>query len=207
MKTFLLILFSSITIGVYSQSTIIGTTTYDLQTNACSRNRIQVYDDGSISVVWTGATTLGAWPERGMFYNHYNGVTWNPAPTARIETVRTGFGELMKVLDHEVVLSHDGTNLQLFANAVIGGAVWTQLPGSDLITGLWPVTECPQGTDDIYVVCADNVSPTSIIFSRSDNGGASWAVLESPLPFLSEADGFDALSAEVYQIQVKGSHV
>lgn len=27
------------------------------------------------------------------------------------------------------------------------------------------------------------------------------------LPFLSEADGFDALSAEVYQIQVKGSHV
>ena len=208
MKTFLLILFSSITMGVYSQSTIIGTTTYDLQTNASSRNRIQVYDDGSISAIWTGGTSLGgAWVERGMFYNHFNGVTWNPAPTARIEGVRTGFGEIMRVLDHEVVISHDGTQLLLYSNTTIGGTTWSYLLGSNQIDGLWPVTECPSGTDDIYVLCAGGNPPSNIIFSRSDNGGTSWAVLESPLPFLSEADGFDALSAEVYQIQVKGSHV
>ena len=208
MKPLFLSLLSLLVTSVYTQSTIIGTTTYDLQTNSCSKNRIQVYDDGSISAIWTGATaTDGVWSERGMFYNHFNGVTWNPAPTSRIESVRTGFGEIMKVLDHEVVLSHDGINLQLYANASIGGTVWTELPGSEQITGIWPVTECASGTDDIYVVCANAASPTSIIFSRSDNGGTSWTVLESPLPFLSEADGFDVLTAEVYQLQVKGSHV
>ncbi len=208
MKTFFLILFSSFATILFAQSTIIGTTTYDLQTNACSRNRIQVYDDGSISAIWTGGTSFGgSWPERGMFYNHFNGVSWNPAPTSRIETVRTGFGELMKVMDHEVVLAHDGTNLQLFANAIIGGTTWTELPGSEQITGIWAVTDCPSGTDDIYVICPDITNTTQILFSRSDNGGNSWTVLESPLPFLTEANGFDALTAEVYQIQVKGSHV
>ncbi|MBK8344481.1 MAG: hypothetical protein IPL12_14930 [Bacteroidetes bacterium] len=107
----------------------------------------------------------GTFPDRGMFYNHYDGG-WGAAPTTRAESVRTGFGEIINVEDHEVIVSHDaGANkIQIFANDAIGSNSWTEKSGSDAIRGIWPVSYCPPGTDDIYVVCADTQFITSIQF-------------------------------------------
>lgn len=160
---------------------------------------------------YSGALTFA---DRGMFYNHYDAGMWGAWPAARVETVKTGFGELIRVDDHEVMLSHDGVlGIQLFANTTIGGTTFTELSGSDDIPGFWPSAFCPDGTNDIYVVNANANPPTELQFSRSDDGGLTWAVLDYTLPFLTAADGFPGLNtglytaAETYQIAVYGSNV
>ncbi|MFM7767714.1 MAG: hypothetical protein ACKO9S_07650, partial [Bacteroidota bacterium] len=51
--------------------TVIGQTTYDLQSNYGSvGNRVHRSADGSISVVWTKGDTPTAYPDRGMGYNY-----------------------------------------------------------------------------------------------------------------------------------------
>ena len=41
-----------------SAQSIIGTTTYDLQTNSGAKNRIVAYPGGLISAIWTGSQDL-----------------------------------------------------------------------------------------------------------------------------------------------------
>lgn len=202
--------------GIYAQ-TAIGITSYDVQSNNGMKHRVHVSPDGTISAAWTGSmdyTGALTFSDRGMFYNHYSAGSWGAWPAARVEPVRTGFGELIRVDDHEVMFSHDGVlGIQLFANAAIGGTSFTELAGSDDIPGFWPMAYCPDGTNDIYVVNANANPPTELRFSRSDDGGATWSVLNSVLPFLTAADGFPALSsglyqaAETYQIAVYGTNV
>ncbi|HNW00278.1 MAG TPA: hypothetical protein PKL06_12965, partial [Chitinophagales bacterium] len=196
--------------------TAIGITSYDVQTNNGAKHRIHVNPDGTISAAWTGSmdyTGALTFADRGMFYNHYDGI-WGAWPAARVEPVKTGFGELIRVDDHEVMLSHDGVlGIQLFANATIGGTSFTELAGSDDIPGFWPSAYCPNGTNDLYVINANANPPTELRFSRSDDGGVTWSVLNSVLPFLTIADGFPGLSsglyqgAETYQIAVYGTDV
>ena len=185
----------------------VGATGYDLQTNSSAMDRVRAYDDGKISLIWTGSTTAdGAWADRGMFYNHNDGATWGAAPTTRVETPRSGFGSIITVMDHEVVVSHDGVLINLHANTAVGGTTWSSLPVSGLHAGLWPRAYCPAGTDDIYVVSPNASAVTAINFSRSDDGGATYTVLNSTLP-LDAASCFGALSADCYQIAVDGSTV
>lgn len=217
-KFLLLFTFFLLITSLFSQ-TIIGTTTYDVQTNSASKHRIKVYDDGSISAVWTGSTVMdGLYNDRGMFYQHYDGADWLPAPTARAENIRTGFGEILKVGDHEVIIAHSSdTLMQLFANSGPGLTDWSQLPASGLAKGFWPVSFCPEGTDDIYLVYAAEIIPvnlaTALYFSRSDDGGETWSILNLKLPFLTDAEGIPPLSsglaptADNYQVCVYGSDV
>ncbi|MBC8173065.1 MAG: PKD domain-containing protein [Chitinophagales bacterium] len=221
MKKILLLALSFVMITtIFSQSTIIGTTTYDLQTNNSSKDRIIAYDDGTISALWTGSTDFGTWPDRGMFYNRYDGTAWGTYPTERIEDVRSGFGEILTVMDHEVVLSHRivgaDTTIGLFANEEIGGSTWTEFGGSGLVESFWQFSYCPEGTDDIYTITSGNVIPfsnyiTALYFSRSDDGGESWSVLNDTIPFLTSADGIPTLGfnigAESYQIRADGADV
>ncbi|MBC8047306.1 MAG: hypothetical protein H7Y00_10950, partial [Fimbriimonadaceae bacterium] len=219
MKKILLLAVSFITyITAFSQGTIIGNTTYDVQTNNGSKNRIIVYDDGTISTVWTGSTdpttVSPTFSDRGTFYNRFDGTSWGAYPTERIEDVRTGFVEILKVDDHEVSMGHYAVtasefNIRLFANEEPGGTTWTETGGSAEVTGLWAFTHCPEGTDDIYIVAANLNPPTQFNFSRSDDGGETWSVLNSELPFLTTADGIPSVAgaAESYQIRTHGSDV
>ncbi len=185
----------------------IGSTGYPLQSNSASMDRVIAYTDGSISALWTGSTVAdGAWSDRGMFYNYNDGGSWGPAPTARVESVRSGFGGITAVMDHEVVASHDGATIRLFANSAPGATDWTELGGSTLHLGLWPRMACPEGTDDLYLISPNSGTPTAMNFSRSDDGGATWTVLNDVLP-LDAATCVTSLSADCYQIGVVGSTV
>lgn len=219
MKKILLLLFAITCLIDLQSQTIIGKSSYDVQTNNGAKNRIKVYDDGSISTIWTGSVDYisgTTWADRGMFYNHFDGTSWGALPTVRIEEIKTGFGELITVEDHEVVLAHNGAGpptMNLYANDEIGGTTWTELDGSYLVEGYWPMAECPSGTDDIYVVHANANPPTALYFSRSDDGGNTWAVLNYTLPYLTADYGFPGLNtgsttaAETYQIKVNGADV
>ncbi len=67
---------------------IVGTTTYDLQSNGSPQNRIY-QDNGTLGATWTYSSDVaGTYPDRGTGYNYYNGTSWGPIPTSRIETDR-----------------------------------------------------------------------------------------------------------------------
>jgi len=178
---------------------------------------VHVNPDGTISAAWTGSmdyTGALTFTDRGMFFNHYEAAMWGPWPAARVESLRTGFGELARVDDHEVMMSHDGiVGIQMFANTEYGGTTFTEIAGSDDVTGFWPMAVSPDGTDDIYMVTANANPPTELRFSRSDDAGISWTVLNSVLPLLTAAEGFPGLNtglytaAETYQVAVYGTDV
>lgn len=210
MKTLLFTIFSMLVISLHAQVTIVGKTTYAQQTNSGSKHRILAYETGEISAVWTGSLLLdAAHTDRGMFYNHYDGATWGALPEERVESIRTGYGEIMQVMDHEVIISHDfaGLNLRLYANETIGSDVWDELPGSGLLNGVWPTAYVPEGTDDVYVIYSNTSPPTALFFARSDDGGNTWAVQNSTLPYLTTADGIYSLDGESYTIVVHGNDV
>ena len=207
-KLFTLFIAACSVLGAAAQSTIVGTTTYDLQTNGGNKSRLLVHDDGTISTMWTGSTSpLTTFSDRGMFFNSYDGAAWGAFPAARIEPVRTGFGDIVKVGDHEVMFSHDGTNIRVYKNTELGGTTWSATAGTLDVTGLWPNAYCPEGTNDIYLVNANSGTPTQVYFSRSTDGGENWDVLEYVLPFLTTDEGFGTISGEAYQIAVYGDDV
>ncbi|MCB0806390.1 MAG: hypothetical protein KDC05_11375, partial [Bacteroidales bacterium] len=83
-----------------------GTTWYDLQSNSSNANRIYKFDDGTIGGVWTWAIDPG-FSDRGTGYNYYDGSTWGPAVTERIEEDRTGWPSYAPFGDNgEIVVSH-----------------------------------------------------------------------------------------------------
>ncbi len=69
----------------------IGITWYDLATNGALANRVTSWEDGSVAAVWTYGTVSTTFPERGTGYNYFDGAAWGAPPTARIETLRSGF--------------------------------------------------------------------------------------------------------------------
>ena len=75
---------------------VIGTTTYDLQSNAAVQNRIIVHDDGTISAAWTISQQYNTtYTDRGTGYNFYDGTSWGSQPTNRLEDSRGGWPSLI----------------------------------------------------------------------------------------------------------------
>jgi len=79
---------------ISATETIIGTTTYDLQTNGTISNRLLYNSDGSMCAVWSMSLTgnsVNLWPDRGTGYNYFDPVasSWSSQPSNRIEPYRT----------------------------------------------------------------------------------------------------------------------
>jgi hypothetical protein len=95
-----------------ANETIIGTTTYDVQTNGTISNRLVNYT-GHLSAVWnmsiTGSNANG-WLDRGTGYNYSSddGLTWLPQPTTRIDSFRIGFTNIAYSGNKEGILAHTG---------------------------------------------------------------------------------------------------
>lgn len=96
-------------------TSIIGTTTYDLQTNNSSYRRIVLHPDHTVSAIWTMSHSFKAdtYSDRGTGYNtkDVNGV-WGSFPLVRVEgpspTRRCGFPSLSvnPANDNEIIVVH-----------------------------------------------------------------------------------------------------
>lgn len=194
--------------AVMAQPTLIGNTTFDFQSYWGNHNRLLVYPDGKVSAAWIGSDGFGAaFGDRGMFFNHYNGAAWGAFPSGRIEDEKTYFGELIRVLGHEMILSDETSRILLNANSATGLNDWNETTGSNVIDGYNPMAFCPEGTDDIYLINTKKITYESLLFSRSDDGGQTWAVNEYFLPFTEEAYGIEVVNPDCYQITVHGNDV
>ncbi len=78
--------------------TVIGNTTYDLQSNACVQDRLIMHHNGSVSAAWTMSQQYNtSWSDRGSGYNYYdyNTGAWGNAPTMRLESSRCGWPSML----------------------------------------------------------------------------------------------------------------
>ncbi|MBC8173621.1 MAG: hypothetical protein H7X71_06930, partial [Chitinophagales bacterium] len=115
--------------------TTVGTSTYGLGSNGSPASRLIAYTDGKISAVFTGSSDgSSAYADRGTWYNYYDGSTWGAEPTERIESIRTGFGQLILVgteaLGAEMTFAHTGSNTIKIYASVPQSNVWTEMPAS-----------------------------------------------------------------------------
>jgi hypothetical protein len=158
-------------------------TRYDFQTNFSNQNRIYYYPDGTIGVTATMSHNDN-YVDRGTGYNYFNGTEWEPAPTSRIESVRTGWPSYAPWgANGEIVVAHNNANgLTISKRSTKGSGAWTESvlagPASDVSIG-WPrvVTSGPDH-NDIHIICRTGAAyqglASALLYYRSLDGGVTW---------------------------------
>ncbi len=202
---------------------IVGTTTYDLQSNGSVQNRIY-QDNGTLGATWTFSSDIGGtYPDRGTGYNYYDGTAWGTLPATRIETDRRGWPSITKMANGtEVVVSHQSVALTTSTNisSAAGSGSWTQaqcptFPGGE--TSLWARTAAG-GPDGNTLHMIDVSYPTgnggalvngldgAFNYSRSLDGGLTWDIVRIFLPGVNDTE-YAGFRADGYAIDAKDNNV
>ncbi len=210
---------------------LIGQTTYDLQSNRASPNRMAMTGN-TLSAVWTQTCALsgGTFAKRGIGYNYsadantptvpgvsfVNGTTGNCPSDFGLSTVRVGWPEVAHVNGKELVVAHAGAGIVSMSRPVGTGA-WTPstpLTFSQAIlggagNGTWPRLVASGNT--AHMVYAGNGSTTNgvvspMLYSRSLDGGANWDKQNVLLPGM-DSTNFDYVGGDSYAIAVNGNTV
>jgi hypothetical protein len=188
--------------------TTIGETRYDLQTNTSVQNRFYRFSDGTMGATWTYGVIDGSFSDRGTGYNYFDGTSWGPVPTTRIEaSTRTGWPSYAPWgAAGECVLAHTGgLGLAFNTRATKGSGAWTQTiytyPAAH--ETYWPrMTTSGTNNDKVHLLqLTDPVAnggtiyqglDGALLYSRSQDGGATWDIRDALLPGMTstEYDGF-----------------
>ena len=192
----------------------IGSTRYDSQTNESIQNRIVFFPDGTIGATWTKGEGETSFTNRGTGYNYFNGSTWGPQPTARIETVRTGWPSYDAWGPNgEIVISHQSATTPLIkcTRSTKGTGAWSQsqIQKPTGSSGLvWP-RAITSGPDNNYIHMIVMTGPTgnggtvfngldgALVYYRSLDGGATWDKQGIQLPGMDSLN-YDAFSGDEY---------
>ncbi|MCC6721134.1 MAG: T9SS type A sorting domain-containing protein [Bacteroidia bacterium] len=208
---------------------LIGSTYYDLQTNASVGRRVLLHDAHQVSAVWTTASVSELnWPSRGIGYNHKSSTIWNASVNTRIESQRTGWPSIGLLKNgntsYEFTMGHISSTggWVLSKNSAIGNtsfstqtevlkqlnnkvSIWGRAASNNknyihLVSNYYSST-----SDGIPVVKLNGVSNPST-YSRSNDGGLTWDKQFIVLP------GYDSTrtvagGGDNYAIDVKDSVV
>lgn len=204
---------------------IVGTTRYDLQSNAANQRRIIHKPDGTIAATFTFSKDDLGNPDRGTGYNTNAGGSWGPEPTAALEASRrTGWPALVNTPNGEVVVCHYSP--EPYAIHVLrkqSGGSWLE---SDIASRtprglLWPRAASGGPDGNSVHACAvtvpvanDNDNPNAIyrgidghlLYFRSLDAGATWDKRDIILPQI-DSSKYVSMSADAYSIDAKGNTV
>ncbi|MFT4521858.1 MAG: hypothetical protein ACI8ZN_000796 [Bacteroidia bacterium] len=200
----------------------IGSTFYDLQTNAAVGRRLLLHDDGTFTAAWTFSGSMSTtFPDRGSGVNYYNGTTWGSFPAVSTENgTRTGWPSIGEIDGKVYTLAHsaDGTGLRMTMNTGKGKTDWSSPKKVlDYVDGepIWNRSATVGSTihvltnfsaqdtsKDVYI--NGMVNPTT--YSRSFDGGATWVDEHIMLP------GYDTSrylsgGGDTYHIETRDSIV
>jgi hypothetical protein len=195
--------------------TIIGQTTYDLQTNGTISNRV-VNVNKKVSATWTMSltgNTTSVWPDRGTGYNYSgdDGATWLPQPTARVESFRTGYQNVACDGFKEAILAHTATTGQAGEITSIrstqGSGSWTEgsIPGTTPSVDWWPKFTAggADGHSFHAIWQGTGVAAGPLYYSRSTDDGNTWSTRIEIPGYVWGTDVF-AVSADCYSIDARG---
>jgi len=201
--------------------TVIGTSIYDLQTNASIDNRFIRHSDGTMSAAWTFSTTSGpAYSDRGTGYVYFDGTNWTNAPTARLESERVGWPSVLTIANgSEIVITHSTATDQLtmMRRPAKGTGAWTQSQTISTLHLVWP-RAAVGGTDgnSIHVVAVTapvalngtvfNGLDGALVYNRSIDGGLTWNKQNFQIPGLTSAE-WTGFGGDNYAITADGNHI
>jgi hypothetical protein len=205
----------------------VGTTYYDLQTNASSKSRITNDGKGNISAVWTQSHQPSGYTDRGTGYNHRDGATglWvngnDPATLdalPRLETLRNGFTNVVTLSDGtDVTVAHLGVGKLIITRHEVGAATVTESQVTGATTTLWP-NACAGGKDGKTVHVVSVSIPVASggtkykgvdgnpLYFRSQDGGLTWDINSATLPGL-DSTLYDGVGGDNYSIHANGNTV
>ncbi len=164
-----------------------ATTVYDLQTNGAIQTRCYLYGDGFIGTACTWSVQQTNFTDRGTGYNYFDGTAWGPEPTARIESIRTGWPDYQPWgPTGELVIAHEAAGpLVMNTRTIKGTGTWTQTVLPALPTGIagmfWPRT-VTNGPNHMYIHIIAVSEPTA-------NGGTIYNGLDGALLYCHSLDG------------------
>jgi len=202
---------------------LIGTTTYDLQTNSAGGNRI--YSSGNtVAATWTMSQTLSpTYPDRGTGYNVFNGTNWDQIPTSTIDSlswpsIDLGFGNTEYVVGHNKAPSNN--DLVLLKRTPAGTGTWMKsyLPphpaGHYCQWSKMRVGGANGATIHVIALTRpvanggmlNNGIDGALTYSRSQDGGATWDLVHVALPMVDAAH-YARMKADSYAIDVKDNTV
>ena len=163
----------------------IGTTWYDLSTNTMTQNRLYMHPDGTMGAVWTrGFSSASFDADRGTGYNYFDGSSWGPDPTERIEDEWSGWPSYVPVGENgEIIANHSYVDgIIILKRDEKGTGDWDKqiIPGpSGALDISWPRMVTEGTTNDIvhmisvtYVAYAGQ--DNALLYARSSDGGDTW---------------------------------
>jgi len=208
---------------------IVGTTTYDLQSNATVMDRILHHHDGTISVAWTRSTEFNtSWTDRGTGYNFFDGTTWGSQPSSRLETSRCGWPSMLATNSgREISIAHNTANsyVQMTYRDTVGSGAWTeQIISTQDSNGVYryliwnrsavgglnnetihmvALTEPAGGT---FTGVPFNGVSGALLYYRSQDAGITWDRQDIQLPGTDSSTQI-GMSGDVYSIAAQGETV
>ncbi|HOE58384.1 MAG TPA: T9SS type A sorting domain-containing protein [Bacteroidales bacterium] len=192
----------------------LGVTQYDLQTNSTLGNRFYMYPEGQMVHVWTIGMTPTSYPDRGTGYNYWDGTSWQPAPTSRIESSRTGWpGYAPAGANGEAVIAHRSSDL-LFSyreNRFSGSWIQTPIAGPTGTEPAWPrmIASGPDNQYLHYIVNSYteyNGQGMALLYSRSLDGGQTWEIQNAIIEELGPEYYYE-IGADAYVMASRGETV
>jgi len=200
----------------------IGQTIYDLQSNECTPyGRFFYYEDGTMGAVWTKGS--GTYTDRGTGYNFFNGTTWAAEPTARIESVKTGWPSYAPLgVSGEIVAAHtSASGLAINKRTTKGTGTWSQtiFPGpTGHVDIAWPrMVTSGENHNTVNMIAITmpvaNGGTTyqgldgALVYSRSTDGGATWEKNNVILDGLTSADYYGFAGDSYSWVEPQGDNL
>ncbi len=193
-------------------------TVYDLQSNSALADRFWVWDDGTMAAVCTRGIDEPSgftFPDRGTGYNYYDGSSWGPKPSQRIEDARTGWPSLAPWGPNgEIIVAHTATDLRFSRRENKGTGPWTTINYAGLGAPTYPSWPrvVTSGDNHEYVHLFYNSYDTymgqtqALVYSRSQDGGDTWDWEDEIIDGLG-SDYYLGISADDYICVSKGNTV
>jgi len=199
-----------------------GWSYYDLQTNNSTQPRVYLHPDGSVAGTFIMSHETSSYNDRGTGYRYYNGTSWSPEPTLRVEGDRAGWPNYAPLgSTGEIVISHRNATNPLYVNTrpVKGTGEWNELILAAPVdaSGLdWP-RMTTSGPDHMYVHLIAVTGPTTnggvvyngldgaIVYNRSLDGGVTWDGWQL-LDGMTSAE-YQGFSADTYAIAAQGDNI
>ena len=164
----------------------IGQTRYDDQSNASIQNRMYLYDDGTIGATWIfGLDDPNFTNDRGAGYNYFDGSSWGPYPTVKVEEERCGWPSYSPLGENgEIIVSHTGDEgLQISSRSQKGTGTWE-----------YSLLEGPSGNHILWnrsITSGDNFNRVHVLGLTLpvSYGGTVYAGLDGALVYSMSTDG------------------
>jgi len=201
---------------------VIGTTTYDLQTNAAVQNRILVHDDGTISGVWTISQEYNnSWSDRGTGYNYFDGTSWGAQPTNRLEESRGGWPSIIALGNGtEASITHNtqnsyinnayrptvGTGTWFNSQVTTNYLIWNRSASGGLDGNTIHMVGLTEPAGGTWTGTLFNGLSGALLYYRSQDGGDSWDIIDMQLPGMDTSMTM-GMNGDVYSIAAQGETV